>query len=289
MSPPVHAFSTLTLNIFFINVFFQALKHRVFFFRVNLVFGTITCLGGAFGITLAVYLSRTLRGRFKRVDPAICAGGLLVGVPFILGAVMFADSHPLTTWVFFFFGLTFLSLNWSIVPDILLYTVLPTRRGTASAMQILFSHMLGDAASPYIVGSVSAMFPCISDILSPFRVDSTLTTTRTTKTRPTIAIINNSNNKNRHQKSVSSIPHLTCRLIHPSQISDALCTNCTVTKDPELLFTSLRDAMLLPVAILLVGAVVFVLNIFTIVRDKKRCQMQMQGNNVAYKLYVKLI
>ena len=35
------------------------------------------------------------------------------------------------------------------------YTVIPTRRGTAEAIQILISHMIGDAGSPYLIGVIS--------------------------------------------------------------------------------------------------------------------------------------
>ena len=35
------------------------------------------------------------------------------------------------------------------------YTVVPTRRGTAEAIQILISHMIGDAGSPYLIGVIS--------------------------------------------------------------------------------------------------------------------------------------
>ena len=35
------------------------------------------------------------------------------------------------------------------------YVVVPTRRGTAEALQILFSHLFGDAGSPYLIGMVS--------------------------------------------------------------------------------------------------------------------------------------
>ncbi len=35
------------------------------------------------------------------------------------------------------------------------YVVVPTRRGTAEALQILISHLLGDAGSPYLIGVVS--------------------------------------------------------------------------------------------------------------------------------------
>jgi len=38
-----------------------------------------------------------------------------------------------------------------------LYVVIPTRRSTAEAFQILLSHALGDAGSPYIIGQVSEL------------------------------------------------------------------------------------------------------------------------------------
>lgn len=34
------------------------------------------------------------------------------------------------------------------------YVVVPTRRSTAEALQIVFSHLLGDAGSPYLIGVV---------------------------------------------------------------------------------------------------------------------------------------
>lgn len=34
------------------------------------------------------------------------------------------------------------------------YVVIPTRRSTAEAFQILISHAFGDAGSPYLVGAV---------------------------------------------------------------------------------------------------------------------------------------
>lgn len=35
------------------------------------------------------------------------------------------------------------------------YVVIPTRRSTAEAFQIVLSHLLGDAGSPYLIGLVS--------------------------------------------------------------------------------------------------------------------------------------
>ena len=37
---------------------------------------------------------------------------------------------------------------------VLQYIVIPTRRSSAEAVQILLSHALGDAGSPYLVGLV---------------------------------------------------------------------------------------------------------------------------------------
>ncbi len=39
------------------------------------------------------------------------------------------------------------------------YVVVPTRRSSAEAIQILISHALGDAGSPYLIGIVSHIAP----------------------------------------------------------------------------------------------------------------------------------
>ncbi|XP_013916281.1 PREDICTED: protein spinster homolog 3-like [Thamnophis sirtalis] len=49
----------------------------------------------------------------------------------------------------------FLSLNWAIVTDILLYVVKPACQSTALSLQIFMSHLLGDAGSPYFIGIIA--------------------------------------------------------------------------------------------------------------------------------------
>jgi hypothetical protein len=44
------------------------------------------------------------------------------------------------------------------------YVVVPTRRGTAEALQILISHLLGDAGSPYLIGVVSSFIFLLKSI-----------------------------------------------------------------------------------------------------------------------------
>ena len=72
----------------------------------------------------------------------------------IIGLHIVSDS-PAIGWVCVFFAVTFLSLNWAVVTDMLLYIVVPRRRNLASAWQISLSHLFGDASGPYIIGLVS--------------------------------------------------------------------------------------------------------------------------------------
>lgn len=52
-------------------------------------------------------------------------------------------------------GVTSLCTNWALVADILMYVIVPNKRATAQSIQILASHLLGDATSPVIIGAVS--------------------------------------------------------------------------------------------------------------------------------------
>ncbi|XP_068779259.1 protein spinster homolog 1 [Struthio camelus] len=121
----------------------------------SLIFGALTCVTGVLGVGAGVELSRRLRPVTPRADPLLCAAGLLGSAPFLFLAVVCARATVLLTYVFIFIGETLLSLNWAIVADILLYVVAPTRRSTAEALQIVVSHLLGDAGSPYLIGVIS--------------------------------------------------------------------------------------------------------------------------------------
>ncbi|XP_055007169.1 protein spinster homolog 1 [Boleophthalmus pectinirostris] len=121
----------------------------------HLVFGAITCVTGIVGVASGVQVSRALRSRTQRADPLVCAAGLLLSAPFLYLAIVTAELSTVATYIFIFLGETFLSMNWAIVADILLYVVVPTRRSTAEALQIVVSHLLGDAGSPYLIGVVS--------------------------------------------------------------------------------------------------------------------------------------
>ncbi|KAM4697330.1 protein spinster homolog 1 [Rhinophrynus dorsalis] len=121
----------------------------------SMIFGGITCVTGLLGVGAGVEISKRYRKVNPRADPLVCAVGLLSSAPFLFLAVCFADSSLVATYIFIFIGETLLSLNWALVADILLYVVIPTRRSTAEAFQIMVSHLLGDAGSPYLIGVIS--------------------------------------------------------------------------------------------------------------------------------------
>uniref|UniRef100_A0A1B6JA87 Major facilitator superfamily (MFS) profile domain-containing protein n=1 Tax=Homalodisca liturata TaxID=320908 RepID=A0A1B6JA87_9HEMI len=124
--------------------------------EVNLVFGGTTMVSGVIGVPLGSYLSRTLRRFSLRYDALICAVGLFVSAAFTAGVLLGAANwNHIVLYTVVFLAELAININWSIVSDMLLYVVTPTRRSTAEAFQILISHMFGDAGSPYLVGLIS--------------------------------------------------------------------------------------------------------------------------------------
>ncbi|RWS25021.1 protein spinster 1-like protein [Leptotrombidium deliense] len=126
--------------------------------RVSLIFGIISCIAGIAGVVLGVSASQWYRKYNPRADPLVCGVGVLVSVPFAFVGILLASSVPVLTWIFVFIAVTLLCTNWSLVADILLYVIVPHRRSFAQSIQILISHLFGDASSPFIVGAISDAF-----------------------------------------------------------------------------------------------------------------------------------
>lgn len=106
------------------------------------------------------------RLRNPRADPLICAFGILISVPFAFFGIVIAHKSATLSWITIFIAITFLCVNWTLVADILLYVIPPNRRSFAQAIQILVAHLLGDAFSPYLVGSVSFIIAYEGNIIS---------------------------------------------------------------------------------------------------------------------------
>ncbi|NWI87754.1 SPNS3 protein, partial [Pitta sordida] len=121
----------------------------------SLIFGGITIGTGILGVIAGAEAARRLRKIHSKADPLICATSMFTSALFLYAALMVAQTNILSTFIFLALGELFLSVNWAVVTDILLYVVTPRRQSTAIALQILVSHLLGDAISPYLIGVIS--------------------------------------------------------------------------------------------------------------------------------------
>ncbi|NXL63220.1 SPNS3 protein, partial [Chordeiles acutipennis] len=121
----------------------------------SLIFGGITIGSGILGVIAGAEVARRLRKINNKADPLICATSMFISAVCLYIALMVAQVNILSTFIFIAFGELFLSVNWAVVTDILLYVVTPRRQSTAIALQILVSHLLGDAGSPYLIGIIS--------------------------------------------------------------------------------------------------------------------------------------
>ncbi|CAD5111645.1 DgyrCDS933 [Dimorphilus gyrociliatus] len=122
---------------------------------INITFGVCTCITGLLGVAIGATSARFLRRWTQKSDPIVCGIGLAVAAPTIFIAIALSCINLKATWAFIFISELFLSLNWSIVADILMCVVIPTRRSMAEAIQILISHAFGDAGSPFLVGQIA--------------------------------------------------------------------------------------------------------------------------------------
>ena len=88
-------------------------------------------------------------------DPLVCALGSLIAVPTLFVLILVTRSaHPAVFWFIAAVAISAMCLSWTLVADILLYVIYPTKRSMASAFNILICHLFGDAGSPYVIGAV---------------------------------------------------------------------------------------------------------------------------------------
>lgn len=100
------------------------------------MFGAITMVSGIVGVPLGTVLAQVLKKRYPRADPIICAFGLLISAPFLLGAMLVVSVNTPAAYALVFFGSVALNLNWAIVADILL-----VRRLGGKSLRVSQKHM----------------------------------------------------------------------------------------------------------------------------------------------------
>ncbi|KAL5112374.1 hypothetical protein TcWFU_006733 [Taenia crassiceps] len=124
-------------------------------YPVALLFGLSACLAGLLGVVAGASLARSLRAYSTRVDAYISGIGLLLSAPFILAGLIAPIYSFYLCLGFVFAGQFLICLNWPLITDMTMSVVVPTRRATANAFQMLMTHALGDAISPFIIGIIA--------------------------------------------------------------------------------------------------------------------------------------
>eukprot|EP00123_Amoebidium_parasiticum_P000604 comp11447_c0_seq1/m.5871 comp11447_c0_seq1/g.5871 ORF comp11447_c0_seq1/g.5871 comp11447_c0_seq1/m.5871 type:complete len:501 (-) comp11447_c0_seq1:21-1523(-) len=122
---------------------------------VSMTLGVITAINGVVGTLAGAWLAQWMYPWTDRAEPLVCLVGMLIAVPTCGPGLFIFDKQAYVAWGLLFVAEFGLCLNWALVAVILLSTIPPQRRSIAEAIQILASHVFGDALSPYLVGAVS--------------------------------------------------------------------------------------------------------------------------------------
>ena len=116
----------------------------------------VTCFSGLIGVSASSVIAAKLRKVVPYADPLVCALGSFLAVPSLFVLILITrTANQIVFWALAAFAISAMCLSWTIVADILLYTIYPTKRSIASAFNILICHLFGDAGSPYVIGLIS--------------------------------------------------------------------------------------------------------------------------------------
>ncbi|XP_063702444.1 protein spinster isoform X2 [Culicoides brevitarsis] len=213
---------------------------------VSYQFGICAMLAGVLGVPLGSFIAQKKRPTIPNCDPLICAIGLFISSPMVYFGLLLANKGLAWTLFFVFLAQVSLNLTWSLVADIVLYVVVPTRRSTAEAFQILISHAFGDAGSPYLVGVVS---------------DAIKVTLRTLPAGLAIGL--------QTYAQVQDESFVTSTTVGPisSRPNDT----------DAVKFKSLQYALFITCFVEILGAIFFLITASYILRDKSRAERAVQG------------
>lgn len=80
-------------------------------------------VSGLLGVPLGSFLAQHLKVHDPRADPYICAFGLMGCAPVLFAASLFSSTNTFVCYCLIFLGELMLNLNWAIVADMLLVSV----------------------------------------------------------------------------------------------------------------------------------------------------------------------
>lgn len=124
--------------------------------RAGTLFGAITVLGGLVGSLLGGWLADWIRPRAADADLIVSGAGLILGMPLAAAAIL-APSLGLSIAALFV-AETLLFLNMGPLNSAIVSVTRLETRSMAFAANIFVIHLLGDAASPTLIGWGSDRF-----------------------------------------------------------------------------------------------------------------------------------
>lgn len=136
---------------FWIPKVFVEEKHGGTLGHVNTVFGAIVVVAGLLATLAGGWAGDKLRSRYSGSYFLVSGVGILIACPFVI-AMMYLPFP--WAWVMCFIAVFFLFFNTGPSNAILANVSHPSVRATAFALNILVIHLLGDAASPPILGKI---------------------------------------------------------------------------------------------------------------------------------------
>ena len=119
--------------------------------NINLTFGAITAVAGFFATLLGGWTGDLLRKRFANSYFLVSGAAVLFAFPATIG--MLYIRFP-GAWVCIFFAVFFLFFNTGPTNTALANVTSPNIRATAFALNIFVIHLLGDMASPPLIGAI---------------------------------------------------------------------------------------------------------------------------------------
>ena len=115
--------------------------------------GAVLVIGGLVGTVVGGWLADAFQKRLPQGRLLVAAGGLLVGAPLVLLALLLHVA-----WLFVaVFILAAITLNFCTGPlnAVIQDVIAPEMRSTAIGLSLLLAHLLGDAASPLAIGALA--------------------------------------------------------------------------------------------------------------------------------------
>lgn len=124
--------------------------------HVPMTFGAISSFSGLVGVGLGGYLATIWKTRGNdRAESDVCAIGMLFGsICWYICMVLVRESESLG-YLCYFLGAVTINFNWALAIKIAMEVVRPDEKSSANAMLTLVAHLLGDAISPILIGSLS--------------------------------------------------------------------------------------------------------------------------------------